>query len=154
LAAGRVACARLTRLQADLERPEPLLKVVLYYNQLNMRCEVDNGVVTFLTHADVRPVSEAQVARSPHLARLRLLPGVAELPIRPDAFLAWQDLVEEVCGVEDLSLETACELFEARFLQLGMCGDNSIAVILAECVQAPDSRTACVMHLWEVDACA
>jgi hypothetical protein len=79
-----------------------------------MRCEVINGVVTFPAH-DFRQVSEAQVARTTHLARLRLLPGVAELPIRPDSFLAWQDVVEGVCDAEDLSLETACEVFEARF---------------------------------------
>jgi hypothetical protein len=84
-----------------------------------MRFEVVNGVVTFLAHAGVRQVSEAQVARSQHLARLRLLPGVAELPIRPDVFLVWQDLVEEAWNAEDLSLETACEVFEARFLRLG-----------------------------------
>jgi hypothetical protein len=83
-----------------------------------MRCEVVNGVVKFLAHANVRQVSEAQVARSPHLARLRLLPGVAELPIRQDTFMTWQDLVEEVCDVEELSLETGCEVFEARFLPL------------------------------------
>jgi hypothetical protein len=83
-----------------------------------MRCEVVDGVMTFLAHANVRQVSEAQVARSQHLARLRLLPGEAELPIRPDAFLAWQDFVEEVCAAEDLSLETACEVFEARFLRV------------------------------------
>jgi hypothetical protein len=100
-------------------------------------------------------VSEMQVARSPHLARLRLLPGVAELPIRPDAFLAWQDLVEEVCDAEDLRLDTACEVFEARFLRLGMCGDNSIATIQAECVQTPDSRTGRMnVLMWEADACA
>jgi hypothetical protein len=98
-----------------------------------MRCEVVDGVVTFLAHADVRQASETQVARSPHLARLRLLPGVAELPIRPDAFIAWQDLVDKVCDAKDLSLETACEVFKARFLRLGMCGDNSMAIIQAEC---------------------
>jgi hypothetical protein len=92
-----------------------------------MRCEVVNGVVTFLAHANVRHVSEAQVARRPHLARLRLLPGVAELPIRPDAFLTWQELVEEVFDVEDLSLETACEVHEARFVCLRMRWDNSTA---------------------------
>jgi hypothetical protein len=110
-----------------------------------MRCEVVNGVVTLIAHGDVRRVSEAQVARSQHLARLRLLPGVAELPIRPDIFLVWQDLVEEACDAEDLGLETACEVFEARFLRLGMCGD-SIAMIQAECLQTPESRTACTMH--------
>jgi hypothetical protein len=105
-----------------------------------MRCEVVNGVVTFVAHADVRQVSEAQVARSPLLARVRLLPGVAELPIRPAAFLSWQNLVEEVCDAEDLSLETACEVFEARFLRLSVCGD-SIAMPQADCVQTPDSRS-------------
>jgi hypothetical protein len=112
-----------------------------------MRYEVVNGAVTFLAHPDIRQVSETQVARSPHLARLRLLPGVAELPIRPDAFLAWQDFVEEVCDAEDLSLETACEVFEARFLRIGMCWDNLIAMIQAEYVQTPETRTACIMHL-------
>jgi hypothetical protein len=105
-----------------------------------MRCEVVNGVVTFLPHPNVRHVSEAQVARSQLLARLRLLPGVAELPIRPDVFLIWQDLVEEACDAEAFCLETACAVFEARFLRLGMSGD-SIAMIQAECVQTPESRT-------------
>jgi hypothetical protein len=90
-----------------------------------MRCEVVNGVVTFLAHGNVRQVSETQVARSPHLARLRLLPGVAELPIRPDAFVAWQDLVERVCDAEDLSVETACEVFKARFLRLSRCAGTT-----------------------------
>jgi hypothetical protein len=92
-----------------------------------MRCEVVNGAVTFLAHANVRQVSEAQVARSPHLARLRLLPGVAELPVRPDTFRTWQELVEEVFDFEHLSLETACEVYEARFVCLRMPGANSTA---------------------------
>jgi hypothetical protein len=92
-----------------------------------MRCEVVNGAVNFAAHANVRQVSEAQLARSQHLARLHLLPGVAEIPIRPDAFLAWQDVVEGVCDAEELSFATACEVFEARFLCLGLCGDSSIA---------------------------
>jgi hypothetical protein len=111
-----------------------------------MRCEVVNGVVTFRAHGNVRQVSETQVARSPHLAQLRLLPGVAELPIRPDAFLAWQDLVEEVYDAEDLSLEGACEVFEARILRRGMLGDNSIAMLQAECVPSSDCRTECTLH--------
>jgi hypothetical protein len=83
--------------------------------------------VTILAHVKVRPVSEAQVARSPHLARLRLLPGVAELPIRPDTFLAWQYVVDEVCEATRLSHATACEVYEARFLCLRMCGGNLTA---------------------------
>jgi hypothetical protein len=84
-----------------------------------MRFAVVNGVVNFLDHANVRQVSEAQVARSPHLARLRCLAGVAELPVRPDTFLAWQNIVEEVCDAKTLNLETACQVFEVRFLRLG-----------------------------------
>jgi hypothetical protein len=105
-----------------------------------MRCEVVNGVVTFLAQANVRQVSETQIARSPHLARLRLMPGVAELPIRPDAFIAWQDLVDRVCEAEGLSFETACEVFKARFLRLSMCRDNSIAMIQAEGEQAKNTH--------------
>jgi hypothetical protein len=80
-----------------------------------MRFEVVDGLVTFLGPANVRRVSEAQVARSPHLAQLSALPGGAELPIRPKIFLAWQDVVEGRCETEDLSPEAACEVFEVRF---------------------------------------
>jgi hypothetical protein len=90
------------------------------------------------------------VARSPHLARLRLLSGVAELPIKPNVFLEWQKLVEEVCDADDLSFETACDVFKARFLCLGMCEGNSMAttvsVVRVECVQTPDCRAACTLY--------
>jgi hypothetical protein len=79
-----------------------------------MQVEVVDSVVTILGHADVRQVSEAQVACSPHLAQLRLLPGGAELPIRPETFRAWQDVVEALCEPADLRPETACDVFEVR----------------------------------------
>jgi hypothetical protein len=127
----------------------PLLRVGHIYG-ISMRCEVVNGVVTFLAHVHVRQVSEAQVARSPHLARLRLLPGIAELPIRPDAFLVWQDLVEEDRDAEEMSLETACEVFEARFLRLDMCRDNAIAMTQLNSALPARLYSA----FWEADACA
>jgi hypothetical protein len=79
-----------------------------------MRFEVVDGLVTFLAPANFRRVSEAQVARSPHLAQLRALPGGAELPIRPEIFLVWQDVVEGRCDPENVSPKTACEVFEVR----------------------------------------
>jgi hypothetical protein len=89
-----------------------------------MKYEIVDGVVTFLGHDNVRPVSETQAARSPHLAQLRSLPGGAELPIRPETFLSWQNLVDGVCDAEQLSPKAACEVFEVSRNHSGdfVCG--------------------------------